>query len=54
MEFKLDKSADAAVAQIDTKDYLIPYTLDNRKVKKVGINFSSKTRTLDGWVIENC
>jgi hypothetical protein len=51
MEFKLDKSAEEAVAQIDTKDYLLPYTLDNRKLVKVGINFSSETRTLDNWVI---
>jgi hypothetical protein len=52
MEFKLDKSAEEAIAQIDTKDYLVTYTLDNRKKVKVGINFSSKTRTLDSWMIE--
>jgi hypothetical protein len=51
MEFKLDKSAEEAIAQIDTKDYLIPYTLDDRRKVKVGINFSSDTRTLDSWVI---
>jgi hypothetical protein len=53
MEFKMDKSAEDAIAQIDTKDYLIPYSLDERKLVKVGINFSSKTRTLDNWVIKN-
>jgi hypothetical protein len=52
MEFKLDKSAEEAMAQIDTKYYLIPYTLDSRKKVKVGINFSSQTRTLDSWLIE--
>src|SRR5574344_1606717 len=52
MEFKLDKSVEEAIAQIDTKDYLLPYTLDNRKLVKVGINFSSETRTLDNWIIQ--
>jgi len=51
MEFKLDKSAEEAIAQIDTKDYLISYQLDDRKKVKVGINFSSETRTLDNWII---
>src|SRR5574344_332980 len=45
MEFKIDRSAEEAIAQIDTKDYLIPYQLDDRKKVKVGINFSSETRT---------
>jgi hypothetical protein len=52
MEFKLDKSPEEAIAQIDTKEYLIPYSIDNRPKVKVGINFSSDTRTLDGWIIE--
>src|SRR5574344_23003 len=51
MEFKLDKSAEEAIAQIDTKDYLVTYTQKKRKKVKVGINFSSKTRTLDRWII---
>src|SRR5574344_831207 len=53
MEFKLDKSAEDAIAQIDTKDYLVPYTLDSRRKVKVGINFSSETRTLEDWKIED-
>ena len=52
MEFKLDKSAEEAIAQIDSKDYLISYQLDDRKKVKVGINFSSETRTLDNWIID--
>jgi hypothetical protein len=51
MEFKLDKSAKEALTQIDTKDYLVPYTLDDRKKVKVGINFSSESRTLEDWII---
>lgn len=52
MEFKLDKSPEEAIAQIDSKDYLVPYSLDYRKKVEVGINFSSDTRTLDSWVID--
>jgi hypothetical protein len=52
MEFKLDKSPEEALTQIDTKDYLVAYTLDERRKVKVGINFSSDTRTLDSWIIE--
>ena len=29
--------------QIDEKGYLIPYTLDGRKLVKVGVNFSKET-----------
>ena len=52
MEFKLDKSPEEALTQIDTKDYLVAYTLDERRKVKVGLNFSSDTRTLDSWIIE--
>jgi hypothetical protein len=52
MEFKLDKSAKEALTQIDTKDYLVPYTMDDRKKVKAGINFSSESRTLDDWIIQ--
>lgn len=51
MEFKLDKSPEEAIAQIDSKEYLIPYFKDKRKIIKVGINFCSEKRTLDRWII---
>src|SRR5574344_1848337 len=53
MEFKLDKSPEEALTQIDTKDDLVAYTLDERRKVKVGINFSSDTRTLDSWVVKD-
>ena len=37
--------------QIDEKGYLIPYTLDGRKLVKVGVNFSKEKRNIDCYVI---
>jgi hypothetical protein len=52
MELKMDGSVDDALRQIDDKGYTIPYTADGRKVVKVGINFSSKERTIKEWKVE--
>lgn len=48
-EFKVDKNADEALAQIESKDYAGKYRADNRKIIKIGADFSSKTRNLDDW-----
>ena len=48
-EFKLDGTADEALAQIEEKGYARPYEADNRKLFKVGIVFSSETGTINGW-----
>lgn len=48
-EFKVDQSADAALAQIDEKGYATPFEADPRTVIKVGVNFSSQTRTIESW-----
>ena len=51
-EFKIDGTPEEALAQINSKQYAIPYEIDNRKVVKVGVNFDSTTQTLGEWVIE--
>lgn len=51
-EFKVDGSAQEALDQIDTKGYAIPYTTADRRVVKVGVNFSSATRTIEDWVVK--
>ena len=51
MELKMDGSADEALQQIDDKGYTIPYEADGRNVVKVGINFSSKDRTIQEWKV---
>lgn len=52
MELKMDGSVDEALQQIDDKGYAIPYESDGRKVVKVGINFSSKERTITEWKVK--
>lgn len=51
-EFKLDGSPREALEQIEAKGYARPYLDDSRKVVCVGVNFSSETRTVDGWEIK--
>lgn len=51
-EFKLDHPAKEAIDQINSKDYALPFTADNRKLFKVGVSFSSETRRVAEWVIQ--
>ena len=51
-EFKLNGSAEEALKQIDEKGYLIPYTLDGKRLVKVGVNFSKETRNIDRYIVE--
>ncbi len=51
MEFKYDRSAEEALAQIDERGYLVPFSADGRRLFKVGVNFSSATQTIEQWVI---
>jgi len=48
-EFKLDGSAEAALAQIDNKEYAAPWAASGKKVFKVGVNFDSKKRNIAEW-----
>ena len=56
-DFKRDGSADEALKQIDSKGYLIPYTVSRKKdgnpkrLCKIGANFDSTTRTLGEWKV---
>lgn len=51
-EFKRDKSSEEALKQIHENNYAVPYAADERRVYKIGVNFSSKTRQLEGWIVE--
>lgn len=51
-EFKIDGTAEEAIAQIHEKGYAIPFEADSRTAFLIGANFSTDTRTLDGWIIE--
>lgn len=49
-EFKFNKTAQEALAQIDTKEYALPFQAEGQKVFKVGINFSKETRNIDNFI----
>lgn len=51
-EFKLNKTAKEAIEQIDTKEYLLPFKPDSRKIFKIGANFNFEKKNLDSWIIE--
>lgn len=51
-EFKVDGTPQEALAQINSKQYAIPYQADSRRVVKIGVNFDSATRTIGEWEIE--
>ena len=51
MELKIDRPAREALQQIDTKDYLLPYSQSGLRLHKVGLSFSTKERTLTEWEI---
>lgn len=53
MELKLNGTPEEALSQIDSKDYLIPFTCDDHRLFKIGISFSSATRNIDRWLIEH-
>jgi hypothetical protein len=52
MEFKLDGTAEQALQQIHDKQYTLPFAVDGRKLILVGVNFSSRTRNIERWIIE--
>ncbi len=53
IEFKVDESAKKALAQINEKGYAEPYRTDGRPIVKIGVNFSSEERTIEGWKVED-
>jgi hypothetical protein len=50
-EFKLNGTAEEAIKQIDNKGYLIRYSLDGRRLVKVGVEFSKENRNLDRYIV---
>ena len=50
-EIKLDGTAAEAMAQIEEKHYALPYENQGKKVVKIGIGFSTETRTFEQWEI---
>ena len=51
-EFKLNGTAEEALLQIDKKGYLIPYTVDHRKLVRIGVDFDKETRNIGRWLVQ--
>ncbi|WP_455621982.1 ATP-binding protein [Parabacteroides sp.] len=51
MEFKLNGTAEEALRQIEEKRYDLPFASDDRELIKIGVNFSSKTRNIERWLV---
>ena len=45
-ELKIDQTADAALRQIEEKQYAAPFAGSGRKIYKIGVNFSTEKRTI--------
>jgi len=52
-EFKLNGTAEEALAQIDTKKYLLPWKGRGKKLFKVGVAFDGEKRNIGGWKVLN-
>ena len=51
-ELKLNKSAEAAMKQIDLKEYARLFALCGLPIVKVGINFDLEKHTIADWKVE--
>jgi hypothetical protein len=43
-------TAEAALAQIDERGYLIPYSTDGRRLVKIGVEFSVEAKGIKRWI----
>ena len=53
IEFKLDKSPEAAIKQIHDNKYYKKYKDDDRKIVLIGVNFTSKNGEIENWIKED-
>ena len=52
MEFKLEGTAEEALRQIEDRRYALPFAADERKVYRVGVNFSNRQRNIEKWIVK--
>ncbi|MDR2771596.1 MAG: PD-(D/E)XK nuclease domain-containing protein, partial [Clostridiales Family XIII bacterium] len=50
-EFKLNGTAEEALAQIDERGYSIPYSSGDRRIVKVGAEFDKDARNIKRWLL---
>lgn len=52
IELKYDSTPQEALRQIEEKQYARKFSTDYRRLFRIGVNFSSKHRRINGWEIE--
>jgi hypothetical protein len=50
-EFKLNGTAQQALAQIEEQGYATPYLTSGKQVIKVGVEFSQSERNISHWLV---
>jgi hypothetical protein len=51
VELKINSTPEMALQQIDEKGYAVPFMDGKRAVYKIGVNFSTETRTISEWKV---
>jgi hypothetical protein len=51
VELKINSTPEMALKQIEEKGYAVPYMEGRRAVYKIGVNFSTETRTISEWKV---
>ena len=51
IEFKLDGTAEEALEQISSKDYVLPFQMENQQIIRIGMNFDPKTRNIERYLV---
>ena len=51
MEFKLDGTAEEALEQISSKDYVLPFQMESQQIVRIGMNFDPTTRNIERYLI---
>jgi hypothetical protein len=49
IEVKLDSTPEAALRQIEEKQYAAPYLTEGKEIVKLGVSFSTETRSIGDW-----
>ena len=52
IELKMNKSAEAAMKQINLKNYAAKFSLCHLPVTRIGLCFEAERRTISDWKIE--
>jgi hypothetical protein len=50
-EFKLNEPAEAALAQINEKDYSLPWRTGDKKIFKIGVSFDGEKRNIGEYLV---